>query len=145
MNPFEDSRQGLPPPPAPTRRGANPWKLSAGAAKQPEPAPRAQDVLKQLLEQAGAPQPRGEEVVFEVPEEPEPQPHRPPEPGRRKRGIGVLPLIVFAFAALVVLRQLFEAREHRNWAALIGPVLILLFVLHGLWQMRRRRQDEPPQ
>ena len=59
---------GLPPPPAPTRRGANPWPLSDTARKREAPRPPAsiQDLLDEL-QPAGEP-PAGKPPVAHAPE-----------------------------------------------------------------------------
>lgn len=136
MAKLEDSGQrGLPPPPAPTRRGANPWPLSDTARKREAP-PREEQmprILEELL--SGVPpqqRPAG------PPRQPERRPL--PEPGSRKRS-GFLPLLVLLLIAGVVVRLALEARESGDWRELIPALFVIFFIAHSWWRSRRRREE----
>jgi hypothetical protein len=133
----DDRKRGLPPPPAPVRRGSNPWKLS-DTARKPE-APRAESVprlLEDLMAEAHAGAGAGAQ------QEPLPPEHTAPAPETtHRRASGLLPLIFIAMIALFALRMLMQEPDKENWIRLIGPALIILFIAHGWWKQRQRRRE----
>ena len=137
-SPQGQHKPGLPPPPAPTRRDANPWKLSDTARKrEPPPAGRVPDLLEILMKDAGP----GESSADGQPTpQPDEEPAQPLAIGRRE-GIGLWPLIILGIAIMVLLRVLLEARATGNWTGLIAPLLAILFIAHGWWRLRQRRRD----
>jgi len=114
--PDDRTRNRLPPPPAPTHRSANPWPFSAGA-RQRSPEPQA------VAEQSAGVEP--------VPA------------NLRTAGRNLLPLVFFALAAVVVLRELYETRGSEGWITLVGPLAVILLMALSWWQRRKRRDDEP--
>lgn len=113
----EDSiHNRLPPPPAPTHRSANPWPFSDTARKRTSRPHTA------------AGQPAGIE---------------PMPANLRTAGRNLLPLVFFAFAALVVLRELYETRGSEDWITLIAPLAVILLMALSWWKRRKRRNDEP--
>jgi hypothetical protein len=141
MASLEDRRKpGLPPPPAPTRRGANPWHFSNTARKRESPLPQdSPDLLESLMTDA-----HGGKDAEPGHEPPAPDNDTPPRETRRRSGFGLLPLVVLGMAVVIVLRQLMKARGTGEWAGLIVPLLIILFVAHGWWKLRKRRNELRP-
>src|ERR1700741_3262558 len=138
---------GLPPAPAPTRRSANPSKFSATARKRehgPESAqPSLEDILDELQTAAGQ---------RKTPEHPEPPGHEPPaqpvahEPQlAAKRGGGVWPLFVLLIAVGIIFKVVSQALETGEWRGAIAPIIAILFVAHGWWRMRQRRDEKAQQ
>lgn len=140
MQKLEDRGQrGLPPPPAPTRRGANPWHLSETARKR-EPSPREEEAASRLLEELLAPTPppaagRSEPVAARG------QPARPRSFAKPRRRSGFLPLLILLLIAGVVVRFALEATESGNWRELIPALFILFFIVSSWWRSRRRRDE----
>ena len=123
---------GLPKPPAPPRRGANPWRLS-DTARKPEPVRPSvsPDLLAELLKRAPAEEPGAE---HEAPQEPGAAPARP----------GVIGLVIVLIAVSIVARVFFDARGDRDWVRIIGPLVAIAFIAHGIWRMRQRRETKRP-
>lgn len=118
----------LPPPPAPTHRAANPWKLSDTARARA----RIEEILPELATVPdAAAEPAGEER----------QPRREARAGNdgRHGGLGLLPIVIFAAVALFLLRELYEARHTGEWVQLIGPLLLILYLAWGWWRQRQSR------
>lgn len=128
---LEDSRsKGLPESPAPPRRGANPWKLS-GTARNPEqgPAPASQDPLVEWIKKGPA-----EGAHTEARE--------PPQAASASARSGFMPLIVMGLVVVFVMRVFFQARGGGDWMRLIGPLLLIAFIVHGWWRVRQRRETK---
>ena len=127
----------LPPPPAPTRRGANPWHYSETGRRQ-EPLPpgdelgAADSLVPELRIRAGTAMRDAPVTHGEVP-----QPHR----SKPSAGPGLLPLAVLGFVVVVVLRVLMKARGASDWAGLVVPLFIVFAVAHSWWKRRRRRNE----
>ena len=119
---------GLPKPPAPPRRSANPWRLS-DTARKPEPRPRQLDPhgLDELMEHARAEEPHAQE---EMP---------PPAAAKRPRS-GIPFLMVAGVAALIAFRFFFAEHDRGDWIGRFWPLLVIAFIAHGWWQARRRRE-----
>jgi len=128
-------KPGLPRPPAPTRRGVNPWRFSDTARKRESRSVQDRpDLLESLMTEARAakdPKPGHEP--------PAPDDGASPHEARTRSGFGLLPLIVLGMAVVIVLRMLMKARGTGDWVGLIVPLLFILFVAHGWWKMRQRR------
>lgn len=140
----DKGKRGLPPPPAPPRRSANPWKYSATARKrEAEPAPTpVQDLLEGI-------------VVADEPQAPARAPahagapsQAPPERAHRvteKRGAGVWPLFVLLIAIGIVVKVVSEGFEGRDWRQMVAPLIAIAFIAHGWWRLRQRRRDKSGQ
>lgn len=136
---LEDRGQrGLPPPPAPTRRGANPWQLSDTARNRDAPVPREEQAASKLLEELLAGQP-----PETAPPEPQPAGQAPARdaagPGISRRRAGFLPLLVLLIIAGVIAKIALDARETGEWRELIPALFIIFFIAHSWWRARRRR------
>ncbi|HLG53501.1 MAG TPA: hypothetical protein VI339_06320 [Steroidobacteraceae bacterium] len=137
MASLEDRRKpGLPPPPAPTRRSANPWQFSDTARKREPPPQDRPDLLESLMTDAHA----GNDAEPGH-EPPAPDDDASPRDVRRRPGFGLVPLIVLGMAVVIVLRMLMKARGSGDWVGLVVPLFVILFVAHGWWKLRRRRHD----
>lgn len=126
---LEDNQErALPPPPAPTRRSANPWKLS-GTARKPDLHPESfnRNVLDELIKRAPADIARTKQQA-------------PRQASNTHASSGLPFLIITGIAILFVLRIFFEARDGRDWQAIIVPLVVIAFIAHGWWKMRQRRE-----
>ena len=147
---LEDKGQrGLPPPPAPPRRSANPWKLSDTARKREEPRPASiQDLLEEFQHAAGEPPPREPPAAHEpepVPWQPStPQPQPAPAPPRESSGPWPLFLLLVAIGVIFKI-ALAVGEGGGNWRLVIGPLIVLLFIGQALWRMRQRRRRKAEQ
>lgn len=126
-------KPGLPPPPAPPKRAANPWKFSE-TARKPEPRPESirQQLLDELMEHAQA-----EETHVEVEAPPQAAPTQAAPAGGRP---GLWFLAVAGIAVLIVARIFFEARKGDDWVGMLGPLIAIAFIAHGWWRFRQRRE-----
>ena len=135
---LEDKHKpGLPPPPAATRRGANPWKFSDTARKaEPRREDRGPDLLESLVTDIHPDEPA------EAGQEPwTPDDNAPPQTGEHRGRFGLWLLAIIGVAVLILLRVLFEARETGDWVRVIAPLLAIAFVAHGWWKLRQRRRE----
>jgi hypothetical protein len=128
---LEDTgNQGLPPPPAATRRGANPWRLSDTARKpetaRPSVSPR---LLEELMKRAPA-----EDVTARE--------SAPPRAAAKHARPGLIGLVMILVAGAIVLRLFFDERGDGNWVKFIGPLIFIAIVAHGLWRSRQRREED---
>ena len=115
MAPPDDTfRTRLPPPPAPTHRSANPWRFSRTARKR--------------------------EVARDTPID-EPSGAEPVRGPGQAAGRNLLPLVFFALAAAVVLRELYETRDTGEWVTAIAPLVVILLMAVTWWRRRHRRGD----
>ncbi|HEY7752971.1 MAG TPA: hypothetical protein VH856_04065 [Steroidobacteraceae bacterium] len=133
--------RGLPPPPAPPRQGANPWKLSDTARKREAPPPREEDTAAQLLEELLSGKP-GETASPGPPPPREPSPQGPSNPWKSRRRPGFLPLLVLLIIAGVIVKIALGARETGEWRELIPALFVIAFIAHGWWRSRRRRETQ---
>lgn len=60
----------------------------------------------------------------------------------RTAGRNLLPLLFFALAAVVVLRELYETRGSEHWITLLGPLVVILLMALGWWRRRSRPEGE---
>lgn len=131
-------QRGLPPPPAPTRRSANPWGFSDTARKREAPPPRAEVESEQLLEELVADKPQPESPPRSL--QPLPAEERRPQSLWRPRRKSVFwPLLVLLLIAGVVIKLFTEARESGEWREIIPAIFAILFIAHAIWRSRRRR------
>jgi hypothetical protein len=119
---------GLPPPPAPPKRAANPWSFSE-TARKPE---RRQDsigpdLLAELMKKALA-----DDAHTEVKE--------PPQAAAARARPGLMPFVVVGMVFVIVMRIFFQTRGGGDWIRFIGPVLVIAFIAHALWRLRQRRE-----
>ncbi|MBX3702289.1 MAG: hypothetical protein KF822_00775 [Steroidobacteraceae bacterium] len=140
----------LPAPPAPTRRGANPWRLSDTARRREAPPPRGEQSAERLLQEmfGDAPQeeaPPGARPGQADPGPPAPRRMRTPWSSSRRRH-SFWPLLVLLLIAGVLVKLAIEARESGDWRELIPAIFAIAFIAHGIWRSRRRRegQEEEP-
>jgi hypothetical protein len=102
---------GLPPPPAPTSRDANPWSMA----------------------EARAPDRKGQPPAAAKPGRPTRFPTKPPgsvEPRRRP----VVPLVILAFVAATALGLVADALRSGSFEEAIGPVVTVVFVAFMIWR-----------
>lgn len=106
-----NSTPGLPPPPAPTSRDANPWSM--GEARVPER--------------------KGQPPAAATPRRPTRFPTKPPssvEP-RRRRGV---PLVILAFIAATAIGLVADALKSDSFEDAIGPIVTIVFVAFMIWR-----------
>lgn len=110
------ARPGLPPPPAPTARDANPWSMSPEAVVTPRtrPHPRAPDRPRGAVEATGK------------------DPRRAP----RTR---LVPLAVLLFVAGLGVQMVLVALERGEWEGAIGALVMLAMVALMVVRALRRR------
>lgn len=136
----------LPPPPAPTRRSANPWKYSDTARRRdpvPEPEPPSlQDILEEMQASGDPHVAPGRKAEQPPPLAPAPPPasttYQPPQAA--KRGGGIWPLFILLIAVGIIIKVVSQAAETGEWRAAIAPVVAILFIAHGWWRMRQRKE-----
>ena len=117
-----DATQGLPPPPAPTARDANPW--TSGGGEKPR-----------VTVPSGVP--------------PAAQPgrqHRPRFPARqvqhpKARKAPVMPLLILAVMALVPFAAALRAIEAGEVDEAIGPLIAAGFIAFMAWRSLRSRRS----
>lgn len=120
----------LPDPPAPTRRGVNPWRLS-GTTRRPEAAqpPVGPQLLEELMKRVQPDQ----AATRETPR---------PKPAVKSARPGLIGLVMILIAGTIVLRLFFDRRGDGDWVKFIGPLIFIAIVAHGLWRSRQRREDD---
>ena len=120
-------KPGLPPPPAPPKRAANPWSFSE-TARKPEQRQDSigPDLLAELMKKAPT-----DDAHTEVQE--------PPQAAAARARPGLMPFVVVGAVFIIVMRIFFQARGGGDWIRLIGPLLLLAFIVHGWWRVRQRR------
>lgn len=137
----DKGKKGLPPPPAPPRRSANPWKFSKTARKR-DPESRAPASIEDILEGivvTGEPQSqasRPQETRHEEP--PHHEPMEPPE----KQGSGAWPLFILLIAIGIVVKVVSQGFETGDWREIVAPLIAIAFIAHGWWRIRQRRQQK---
>jgi hypothetical protein len=65
--------------------------------------------------------------------------HEPPPAAATRARAGLMPFVVVGVVFIIVMRIFFQARGGGDWIRFIGPLLLIAFVLHGLWKARQRR------
>lgn len=139
MAKLEDRGQrGLPPPPAPTRRSANPWRLSDTARKREAPPPGGDAAAQELLEELFSGK-RQEQATPATLQPPPAEGRRPQSMMRSRRKSGFWPLLVLLLIAGVLVKLVLEARESGDWRELIPAIFAILFIAHAIWRSRNRR------
>ena len=110
------TKAGLPPPPAPPSRDANPWTMSG----PDDPRAHGPGVLREP----------GRQRRFPV------KPVSPVQPRKRP----VVPMLIFAFIAALAIAGAVRALEWRGVEAAAGPILLVAFVLFIFLRRRRKRR-----
>lgn len=126
----DNQKPGLPPPPAPPKRAANPWSFSE-TARKPEQRQDSigPDLLSELMKKAPA-----ADAHTEVKEAPE------ADASRARPGLA--PFVVVGVAFVIVMRIFFQTRGGGDWIRFIGPLFVIVFIAHALWRLRRRRESK---
>jgi len=133
----DKQKRGLPPPPAATRRGANPWKLSDTARKaEPRPERSGFDLLDSLVSEASE-----KEAAKPGSESWRPDDDVAPPSREQRSRFGLWFLVVVGVGILIFLRGMFEGRDSGNWVRAIAPLVVIAFVVHGWWKARQRRRE----
>ena len=136
---------GLPNPPAPPRRGANPWRLSQ-SAQQVQPRLQTQPLnphpLDELLEHAYTEEPRASGPRAQGPraQGPQTQQESPPSSAanRPRSGFAFLPIVIIG--AVIIYRFFSDGRAGGSWIGKLWPLIVIAFIAHGWWQARQRRE-----
>jgi hypothetical protein len=137
---------GLPPPPAPTARDANPWTMSDGASvggRRPAAVPPRTPVPRSQSPQAATstsvrPPPGPPATTTVPPSRPRRFPVQPVDPARRRR-LPFVPFVVLSFFLLTSIGLLFRAVESGRPEEAAGPLLMAGFAAVMLWRMLQRR------
>ncbi|MSQ92589.1 MAG: hypothetical protein EXR87_06625 [Gammaproteobacteria bacterium] len=126
----DDQNHGLPPPPAATRRGANPWRLSETASK-PEQRQDSigPELLADLMKKAPA-----DDAHTKVQES--------PQAAAARARPGLMPFVVVGVVFIIVMRIFFQTRGGGDWTRFIGPLFVIAFIVHALWRLRQRRESK---
>ncbi|MGQ0384369.1 MAG: hypothetical protein ACT4UP_06785 [Gammaproteobacteria bacterium] len=150
---LEDRGQrGLPAPPAPTRRSANPWKFSDTARRRAPPPQAAREeedaarMLEELFggkpaEDAAAKPARAPPASAPPPVLAPPREHKTQSPFKSKRRSGFWPLLMLLLIAGIVVKLVSEGRIGGNWRELAPALFIIFFIAHGWWRSRKRRDE----
>ena len=125
-----DTTHGLPPPPAPTARDANPWTLGGGEKPRAAAPPGVPPAMP-----SGVP-----------PASPPGKPHRPRFPARqvehpKPRRPPVVALMIFAVVALVPLGAALRALAAGATEDAIGPLIAVGFIAFMAWRALRSRRS----
>jgi hypothetical protein len=116
---------GLPPPPAPTSRDANPWSMGEGRAP----------------DRTGIPPSAHAQAPTQAPARPRRFPTKPPETIKGRRRGAALPLVVLGFIAMFAVGLVAEALESGDVAEAIGPIVAVVFVAFMIVRQLRRRRS----
>jgi hypothetical protein len=114
---------GLPPPPAPTSRDANPWSIGEVHAPQRTGIPPS----------AKAP--------AEAPGRPRRFPTQPPGTLKPRRRAAAVPLVILAFIAMTAIGLVVDAFESGQLEEAIGPIIAIVFVAFMIFRQLRRRRS----
>jgi hypothetical protein len=112
---------GLPPPPAPTSRDANPWSMGEVHAPDRRGIPPAA--------QARAPARPGRFPI------------KPPDTVRPRRRAAAVPLVVLAFIAMIAIGLVTDALESGKLEEAIGPIVAVVFVAFMIVRQLRGRRS----
>jgi hypothetical protein len=112
---------GLPPPPAPTARDANPWSMGEAHDR----------------ERGGIP-PRAQ---AQAPTRPGRFPIKPPDTTKPRRRGAAVPLVILAFIAMTAIGLVADALESGKLEEAIGPIIAVVFVAFMIVRQLRRRRS----
>ena len=110
---------GLPPPPAPTSRDANPWSMG----------------------EVHAPDRGGIPPAAQAPARPRRFPTRPPDTTRPRGPGAAVPLVILAFIAMTAIGLVADALESGRLEEAIGPIIAVVFVAFMIVRQLRRRRS----
>ena len=112
---------GLPPPPAPTSRDANPWSM--GEAHAPA--------------RGGIPA----SAQAQDPARPRRFPIKPPDTIKPRRRSAAVPLVILAFIAMTAIGLVADALESGKLEEAIGPIIAVVFVAFMIVRQLRGRRS----
>lgn len=110
---------GLPPPPAPTSRDANPWSMG----------------------ETHAPDRTGIPASAKTPARTHRFPIKSPETIEPRRRPAFVPLAILAFIAMTAIGLVADALESGSIEAAIGPIVAVVFVAFMIWRQLRGRRS----
>jgi hypothetical protein len=127
--------EGLPPPPAPTARDANPWSISS---QEPRRAAARQFGQSPVPGSLGGEESRSPATL------PSARTTRKPSrehvvAGSRPRRAPLFALVVPASMAAIALFGAVRALESGNYLEAVGPLLLVAFVVFVVFRVMRRR------
>jgi hypothetical protein len=114
---------GLPPPPAPTSRDANPWSMGEAHDR----------------DRGGIP-PRAQ-AQAQAPARPRRFPIKPPDTTKPRRRGAAVPLVILAFIAMTAIGLVADALESGKLEEAIGPIIAVVFVAFMIVRQLRRRRS----
>jgi hypothetical protein len=114
---------GLPPPPAPTSRDANPWSIGEVHAPPRTGIPPS----------AKAP--------ADAPGRPSRFPTKPPGSIRPRRRVAAVPLVILGFIAMTAIGLVADALESGDLQGAIGPIFAVVFVAFMIFRLLRSRRS----
>lgn len=112
---------GLPPPPAPTSRDANPWSMGEGRAPDRGGIPPTDK---------GSSPTRSRRF-----------PTKPPDTLQPRRPGAAVPLVILAFIAMTAIGLVADALESGKLEDAIGPIIAVVFVAFMIIRQLRRRRS----
>jgi len=114
---------GLPPPPAPTSRDANPWSMGEVHAPDRRGIPPTAQAHAQ------------------APARPRRFPTKPPETRKPRRRGAALPLVILSFIAMIAIGLVADALESGKLEEAIGPIIAVVFVAFMIVRQLRGRRS----
>jgi hypothetical protein len=121
-----DTTHGLPPPPAPTARDANPWTYGGGGQPRAAVPPGVPTSAP-----PGVPPGKQHRPRFPARQVEHPKPRQPP----------VVPLLILAVLALVPLGAALRALAAGAVDEAIGPLIAVGFIAFMAWRRLRSRRS----
>jgi len=125
-----DTTHGLPPPPAPTARDANPWTLGGGEKPRAAAPPGVPPAMPSGVPPASPPG-KPQRPRFPARRVEHPKPRRPP----------VVALLIFAVVALVPLGAALRALGAGAAEEAIGSLIAVGFIAFMAWRALRSRRS----
>jgi hypothetical protein len=116
---------GLPPPPAPTSRDANPWSMGEVHA----------------ADRTGIPPAAHAQTQTQAPARPRRFPTKPPDSIKGRRRSAALPLVILSFIAMIAVGLVVDALESGKLEEAIGPIIAVVFVAFMIVRQLRRRRS----
>lgn len=126
---------GLPPPPAPTARDANPWSISS---QEPRHAAARETGLSPFSKRSGD-EKSGRSVSLPSTVATPKRSREHLVPGSRPRRLPLFALVVPATIALAALLGAVRALESGDYRAAVGPLIAVGFAAFVLLRVLRRR------
>jgi len=125
-----ETTHGLPPPPAPTARDANPWTLGGGEKPRAAAPPGVPPAMPSGVPPASPPG-KPQRPRFPARRVEHPKPRRPP----------VVALLIFAVVALVPLGAALRALGAGAAEEAIGSLIAVGFIAFMAWRALRSRRS----